>query len=98
MDPEEKGTLSGEKGIQMRLHRAAAGVGAIAAALAVTVPNGYSATAGLEGNALGSPHVAAAQHRNGVPFTGLDLALILGGGGGLIAAGAGLRRAAPKRT
>jgi len=73
-------------------------MGAILAALAVAVPSGVSATGETERAALANNRVVATQHRNGVPFTALDLVLIVGGGGGLIAAGAGLRRAAVKRT
>ena len=81
----------------MRRHQAAAAVGAILVALAVPVPTGASATGKTERRALANNHAVATQHRTGVPFTALDLALIAGGGGGLIAAGAGLRRAAVKR-
>ena len=75
-----------------------AAAGAFFAALVIAVPNGFSATANTERSPLANSRVAATQHRDGVPFTGFDLALILGGGTALIAAGAGLRRAALKRT
>ncbi len=82
----------------MRRRRLAAWLVAISAALLIVVPSGLSAGPSAEQVALGHTRVAAVQHRNGVPFTAFDLALIVGGGGGLIAAGAGLRRAALKRT
>jgi hypothetical protein len=82
----------------MRRHHAVAAVGALLAALAVVVPSGVSAPAKTERGAFANNRVVAEQHRNGVPFTALDVALIVGGGGGLIAAGAGLRRAAVKKA
>ena len=82
----------------MRRHQPAAAMGAILAALAVAVPSGVSATGKTERGALPNNRVVATHDRNKVPFTALDLALIVGGGGGLIAAGAGLRRVAVKRT
>jgi hypothetical protein len=82
----------------MRRRHAVAAVGALLAALAVLVPSGFSASAKTERGAFANNRVVSTQHRHGVPFTALDLALIVGGGGGLIAAGAGLRRAAVKRA
>ena len=82
----------------MRRLRIAGLLGAFVAALLFAVPNGAAATGTGERGALGRPGVAATEQRTSVPFTGLDLALILGGGSGLLAAGAGLRRAAAKRA
>jgi hypothetical protein len=73
-------------------------MGAFVAAVVCAVPNGAAATGTGERGALGHTGVATTQQRTAVPFTGLDLALILGGGSGLLAAGAGLRRAAAKRA
>jgi hypothetical protein len=82
----------------MQRHRAMAIMGAFLAALVCAVPSGVAATETGERGALGHTQVATTEQRTAVPFTGLDLALILGGGSGLLAAGAGLRRAAAKRA
>jgi hypothetical protein len=82
----------------MRRHHVVAGMGTLVAALAFAVPNGLSATTGREQVTLRDDPVVAMRPRNAVPFTTLDLALIVGGAGGLIAGGAALRQAAAKRA
>jgi hypothetical protein len=75
----------------MRREKAAVGLAAFLAALAFGVPGGRAEPERSAGDAL-----AAKKHET-VPFTGLDVALIVGGGAGLITAGAGVRRAAARK-
>jgi hypothetical protein len=52
--------------------------------------NQYGAVLGEQAGGGGSPQIGAGM----LPFTGLDLLLVLGAGTGLAAAGVGIRRAA----
>ncbi|HKG19477.1 MAG TPA: hypothetical protein VKB00_07045 [Candidatus Limnocylindrales bacterium] len=76
----------------MRREKAAVGLAAIVAALSLGVPGGSAEPERTAGDAL-----AAKEHET-VPFTGLDVALIVGGGAGLITAGVGVRRAAARKA
>lgn len=83
----------------MRCQRAA-GVGAIAAALSLMLTSPAGADPGRAAAETASAPVAVIveEHERRVPFTSLDLALLFAGGTGLIAAGAGVRRAARTRA
>ena len=75
----------------MARRRVLSAVSTIFASLVIGVPGGLSATPDGASATLSQAAPAGAPHRPGIPFTGLDLALIVGGGSGLIAVGAGLR-------
>ena len=88
----------------MRRHPAAT-VGILCAVVALALPAGASAgrsaTSGSDGAAgpvLSAPGEMLDAGTGGVPFTGVDLALIAGGGASLIGLGAGMRRMARARA
>ncbi len=81
------------------LYQPAARLGAIVAALSLAV----TTDARAEGAAAESPPSVAAtaiaeRDKRQVPFTKVDIALLLAGGGGLVAAGAGVRRVGRERS
>jgi hypothetical protein len=57
---------------------------------------GYGGSAGNVQNQVGTGNAAGAS--GSLPFTGLDLALLVAGGATLLVVGAGMRRAARRRT
>jgi len=58
--------------------------------------NGYGGSAGNVQNQVGAGNTAGAS--GSLPFTGLDLALLVAGGATLLVLGAGMRRAAKRGT
>ena len=59
---------------------------------------GYGGNAGEVQNQVSQGAVHAAASQGTLPFTGLDLALLVAGGLALLVVGAGLRRAAKRST
>ena len=82
----------------MRRKSAAATLGSLVAALVLTAPSSFAASRGAERTAMPPDRPAATPRQEQIPFTALDLALIIGGGSGLLAVGAAVRRAATDRT
>lgn len=61
--------------------------------------SGYGGSAGNVQNEVGSGNAAGAAGASGsLPFTGLDLALLVVGGAALLLVGTGMRRAARRGT
>ena len=58
--------------------------------------NGYGGSGGNVQNQVGAGN--AAGESGSLPFTGLDLALLVAGGAALLVVGAGMRRAAKRGT
>jgi hypothetical protein len=71
---------------------------ALGAGASGSAGQGYGGNAGQVQNEVSQGAVHAAASQGTLPFTGLDLALLVAGGLALLVVGAGLRRAAKRST
>lgn len=71
---------------------------ALGAGASGSAGQGYGGNAGGVQNEVNQGAVHAAASQGTLPFTGLDLALLVAGGLSLLVVGAGLRRAAKRST